>query len=68
MDTRNQELEQQLQTSNQLSRLQTAVFCLRTSVERNHSTDSRDAENLRNLREEHVSLAPEKLWQSAEIE
>ena len=47
MNTRIQDLTQQLQ---QLSRLQAGVSYLRTSVERNQSTENRDAENLRNCR------------------
>ena len=62
MNIRNQGLAQQLQTSNlELSRLQ-------TEVSSNQSTENRDAENLRNLREEHFSLAQENPRQSAEIE
>ena len=50
MNTKNQELAQQVQTSNlELSRLQIEVSYLRTSVARNPSTERRDAENLRQL-------------------
>ena len=69
MNTRNHELAQQLQTSNlKLSGLQTEVSYLRTSVERNQSTEHRDAENLRNLRGEVTLQARRNLRQSAEIE
>ena len=50
VNTKNQELAQQVQTSNlELSRLQIEVSYLRTSVARNPSTERRDAENLRQL-------------------
>ena len=44
-------------SSLELSRLQIEASYLRTSVERNQSTESRDAENLRNLREENTSFS-----------
>ena len=69
MNTVNQELTWQLQTSNlELSRPQTDVSYLKTSVERNQSTVGRDAEYLRNLREENTSLARENLRHSAQIQ
>ena len=69
MNIRNRGWAQQLQTSSvELSRLQAGVSHLRTSVERSQSTKNRDADNLRNLRQEYTSLARENLRQSAEIE
>ena len=54
MNIRNQGLAHQLQTSNvELSRSQTEVSHLRTSVGRNESTENLDAENLLNSREEN---------------
>ena len=69
MNTGNQELAKQFQTSNlKLNRSQTEVSHLRTSVERTQSTEGRDAEHLRNVREENTCLARENVRQLAEIE
>ena len=69
MNTGNQELAKQFQTSNfKLHRLQTEVTHLRTSVERTQTTEGRDAEHLRNVREENTCLARENVRQLAEIE
>ena len=68
-DTGNQELAKQFQTSNlKLNRLRTEVSHLGTSVERTQSTEGRDAEQLRNVREENTCLARENVRQLAEIE
>ena len=69
MNTRNQELALQLQmSSSELSRLQTENSNLRTSVARKQSTESRDAENIQNVRQETTSLARDNLQPSAEVE
>ena len=58
MNTRNQPLQT---ASVEISQLQSEVFDLRNSLEGNQSTESRDAENLRNLQEDHNSLGREKI-------
>ena len=68
MDTQNLGLAQQLKTSKfKLSREQTEVSHLRSSVERNRPIETRDAEDLQILREEHLPLARDNLRHSAEM-
>ena len=69
MNVQNLGLAQQLQTSKfELRCSQTEVSNLRISVERNQSTETRDAEYLQHLWRDNLSLARGNLWQSAEID
>ena len=52
----------------ELSRAQIDFSHLRGSVERIQSTDTRDAEDLQNVREENLSLARDNLGHPAEID
>ena len=69
MNIRNQELTQQLQTSNiEIFHLQAEASGLRHSVGRSQSAEHREAENLRNVRGYHISTSRENRRRSTEIE
>ena len=69
LDTKNLGFAQQVQTEKfELSRAQTEVSHLRSSMGRNPTTETRDAEDLQHLREDNLSPGRDNLRQSAEID
>ena len=69
MNNKKTGLAQQLQTSKfELSCAQTEVSHLRSSVERNQSAETRDAEDPQSSREHHLALARDNPGHSAEID